>query len=104
MKLVVKDSKVNMKAIRKLEALGFVVTVLISSVAGAQDLQRGDLNAAVKASEAELRAIAERDPDAFDMENFEEQGALKYMCDPANGSYSAELDKACAEVTVAQRK
>lgn len=62
------------------------------------DIQRGDLAGAIAESERELRAIAESDPDAFDLEHLREVGTYAYMCYPEYGSYSAEVDALCAKL------
>lgn len=103
MKIVIRDSKISLKAVRKLEALGFIVTVLISS--GAHAVERGDLKSAVRASEAELVRIAESDPDAFDLQNMRETGVVRYMCE-TDAEYSTELTAACeraAELKTARK-
>jgi hypothetical protein len=102
MKVTIKKSKISMALLKQLEAAGITVTLILSSVAGAQDIQRGDLAGAIEASRAELVAIAQNDPDSFDMEHLEEVGALEYMC--GDLGVSAELDLACSRAMALNSK
>lgn len=58
MKVVIKANKISLAMVRRLEAAGIVVTLIISGAAGAQGLERGDLKAAVAESVEEMHVAA----------------------------------------------
>lgn len=80
-----------------------ILILLLSSLAQAQDLSRGDLSAAIASSKAELMTIATNDPDAFDLDNLEEQGVYSYMC-LVDAEYSTELTTICNKLKRAHRE
>lgn len=103
--ITLRTTRVSTALLKRLEAAGIIVTLIIASSAGAQGLERGDLKSAVRASEAELIRIAESDPDAFDLQNMRETGIVRYMCE-TDAEYSTELTAACeraAELKTARK-
>ena len=72
----------------------FVFTSLDSN---AQELQRGDLSAAIAGVEAELRVLMSEDSDAFDIERADLEGTVAYACG-ASG-YSERMDSLCAQAS-----
>lgn len=89
MKVTIKKSKVNAGLIKKLEAAGIIVTLIISSSVGAVVLERGDLNKAVaeskvEASESRARVL-ECIQDSEDIDyTLEDVSTLVQFCQAGN--------------------
>lgn len=92
MKVTIKASKINMGLLKKLEAAGITVTLIMTSAAGATQLTPKET---LQAAKAKLEFIADQDPDSFDMDALKGTGTIAYMCD-VPVFYSHQVDELCA--------